>query len=294
MTCLNLGFEGQFRTLPNGGVELARIRQAVYETLRRVRPRPDEDISPVWAPVEIGRRRRWRAIPLSILLGVGAFLIFLTFVGLSMWLNRDGVAIAADLRQVNAGRPTIAIARQTHVAPPPVVTSTQLERIRGQLAAEIEANQLEVITRGDYIAIRVGNLQMFDFSSIELRPEFTPLATRIATVLNEEGGPILVQGHTDDVPVKPTSRFRSNDNLSLLRAEAVRNMLADGLIDDTGRMGVEGRGTAEPIAENATEEGRAQNRRVEILLQREGTVADTGLDAGHDVAPTDEQTEVAE
>src|SRR5699024_2882708 len=108
---------------------------------------------------------------------------------------RDGAAITADLRGVNAARADIAIARQVWVAPPPPATTSQIERIRKRLDTEIENLQLEVVPRGDYIAIRLGNLQMFDFSSITLRPEFTPLAVRIAEVLNEEGGPVLVQGH---------------------------------------------------------------------------------------------------
>ena len=275
LTCLNLGFEGQYRTLPNGAVELARIRAAIYETLRRVQPRPDEDISPVWAPVEIGKRRRWRSIPLPMLLGAAAILVFAVFAGLSMLLNRDGARVASGLRGLIHGAPTISLVRQTFV--PPVraaeITSTQLQRIREALKDEIDAGQMQVVAKGDYIAIRVGNLQLFDSGSIEVKPGFVPLAARITEVLNAEGGPVLVQGHTDNVPVRPSSRFRSNDNLSLLRAEAVRDVLA-ATIDDAGRITVEGRGEGDPVdpaADNDAEEARAQNRRVEVLLRREGS-----------------------
>ena len=54
LTCLSLGFEGQYRAMPNGTVESARIRNAIYETLRRVQPRPDDDISPRWSAVPLG------------------------------------------------------------------------------------------------------------------------------------------------------------------------------------------------------------------------------------------------
>jgi type VI secretion system protein ImpK len=59
LTCLSLGFEGQYRSAPNGAVELARIRAMIYESLRRVTNRPDEDISPRWQPVILGGRRRF-------------------------------------------------------------------------------------------------------------------------------------------------------------------------------------------------------------------------------------------
>ena len=72
LVCLSLGFEGQFRTAPNGSVQLARYRGAIYESLRRVKPRPDEDISVTWAPVEQGRRRRFGAIPIPAVAGIAA------------------------------------------------------------------------------------------------------------------------------------------------------------------------------------------------------------------------------
>ena len=64
--------------------------------------------------------------------------------------------------------------------------------------------------------------------------------------------------------------FKSNDELSLARAEGVRDVLVQTLTDPA-RISVEGKGEADPIADNATDEGRTQNRRVEILLAKEGT-----------------------
>ena len=56
----------------------------------------------------------------------------------------------------------------------------------------------------------------------------------------------------------------------MARAEGVRDVLLESLTDPT-RVTVEGKGEADPIADNATDEGRTQNRRVEILLAKEGT-----------------------
>ncbi len=66
-------------------------------------------------------------------------------------------------------------------------------------------------------------------------------------------------------------RFKNNHDLSLARAESVRKVLATGIADQT-RFVVEGKAEAEPIGDNATDEGRAQNRRVEIMIRREETL----------------------
>jgi type VI secretion system protein ImpK len=72
--------------------------------------------------------------------------------------------------------------------------------------------------------------------------------------------------------VKPrsSSGFKSNLDLSVARATAVEKMIA-AAIGDSSRLSVEGRGDDEPIADNATPEGRAQNRRVELMLPLEKT-----------------------
>ena len=269
LTCLSLGFEGQYRTLPNGAVDLARIRSAIYETLRRVNARPDEDISPIWAPVSQGKRRRFAAVSIPAVLGIAAIAVVGFYATLSTLINRDGAQAAEVLRTLHPGGVKIALERS---APGPafVADIAQLERVRSAFADEIAAGQITVDTRGDYISIGVGNELLFGSAAFAPKPEFAPLAGRIAQVLNEEGGPVLVQGFTDNVPMSGRGQFKTNADLSLARAEGVRRVLAES-IDDASRMTPEGKGEADPVAPNDTPEGRARNRRVEILLAREGT-----------------------
>ncbi|MEL6425751.1 MAG: OmpA family protein, partial [Pseudomonadota bacterium] len=146
----------------------------------------------------------------------------------------------------------------------------QVERIRQALAAEVAAGQVDIGPKGSFIFIRVGNALLFGSGSAELNPDFLPLADRIASVLNVELGPIAVIGFTDSIQPNGLGRFKTNQALSEARATAVRDVLADRLTDPD-RLGVEGRGPAEPIATNDTREGRALNRRVEVMLAREGT-----------------------
>lgn len=268
LVCMSLGFEGQFRTTPNGAVELARIRKAIYETLRRVNPRPDEDIAVVWEPVIQDKGRRFFAVPLPVVLGGAALAVVALFGGLTTLINRDGAVASDQLLTLHQNTPVISIQRspgEAYVAPIP-----QLDRIRTALDNEIKAGMVGVDPKGDFIALRVGNLNLFDLGKIEVKDGFAPVAARISQVLNEEGGPILVQGFTDNLPLSGRGQFKDNYQLSEARANAVREVLAQ-TIDDPARIRVEGKGEEEPVADNTTEEGRALNRRVEIMLAREGT-----------------------
>lgn len=287
LVCLSLGFEGQFRTAPNGAVQLARYRGAIYESLRRVKPRPDEDISPIWQPVEQGRRR-FMAIPVPAIMGIGAVAVLAIFATLSTLINRDGSAVAAEMRELHRGAPTIqldrAAAAEIFVAP----ETTQLQRIRDAFAAEIASGQVQVEQKGDYIAIRVGNLQLFDTGKVEVKPGFADLAARISEVLNAETGPILIEGHTDNVPMSGRGQYKDNYQLSQARADSVKGVL-DPLLTDAARVESAGRGEDDPVGDNATDDGRSQNRRVEILLARDGTYDQPQATAAQ--APAETQTD---
>jgi type VI secretion system protein ImpK len=97
------------------------------------------------------------------------------------------------------------------------------------------------------------------------------VAVSIAAALNAERGPIRIVGHTDNVKPKKTSAFKSNFDLSVARAQSVEKMIAAHFSDPT-RTKVEGKGEDEPIADNATPEGRAKNRRVDVMIPREETL----------------------
>ncbi len=270
LACLSLGFEGEYRTRPGGADALARVRRSIYETLRRVRPRPPEDISPVWAPVVLQGRRLFAAIPVWAIAGLALAALVAFFATLSTLLNRQGWAVADTLYGLHADTPVTlerGPAAQPFVAPAEVA---QLDRIRTALAPEIEAGQVDVGTKGDFIFVRVGNLLLFDSGSSDVREDFAPLADRIAEVLDAEGGPVRVLGYTDSVPPSGRGRYKTNLDLSVARAEGVADLLRARL-SDPSRIAVEGRGEADPIGDNATPEGRAQNRRVEVLIAREGT-----------------------
>lgn len=279
LVCLSLGFEGQYRTAPNGAVELARIRGMIYESLRRVQNRPDEDISPHWQPVVVGGRRRFGGTPLWVVGSLLSMLLMGVYFGLSMLISGEGSAVSQRLLSIHpAGNVSLVRAVPVKVfeaPPPPEETTGQLERLREALASDIESGLVQVDVKGDFIFVRVNNAALFASGKAETKPEFNELGARITAALNKEPGPILVWGYTDNVPMSGRGRFKNNHDLSLARAEAVQKVLSEGL-DDPARIAVEGKAEADPIGDNATDEGRAQNRRVEIMIKRQEAL---GLDA---------------
>ncbi|MEL6587664.1 MAG: type IVB secretion system protein IcmH/DotU, partial [Pseudomonadota bacterium] len=75
LTCLHLGFEGEYRTRPNGASELSRIRSAIHSALRLQKPRPDEDMSVAWAPVILRGKRRFGGLPVWAYGGLAAVIV---------------------------------------------------------------------------------------------------------------------------------------------------------------------------------------------------------------------------
>ena len=79
------------------------------------------------------------------------------------------------------------------------------------------------------------------------------------------------QSPTDNVKPRKSSAFKSNFDLSVARAKAVETIIAPQF-KDASRITVDGKGEDEPIADNATPEGRARNRRVDVMIPREETL----------------------
>ncbi|MEK9986006.1 MAG: OmpA family protein, partial [Opitutae bacterium] len=77
---------------------------------------------------------------------------------------------------------------------------------------------------------------------------------------------IRVEGHTDNVPVGFSERFRSNWDLSSARSASVANYLIDNTNLEPGRLSVSGFADSKPVASNDTAEGRARNRRIEVIV----------------------------
>jgi chemotaxis protein MotB len=107
---------------------------------------------------------------------------------------------------------------------------------------------------------------LFDSGRADLQPQGLQLLNVIGQVLRSIDNPVGVNGYTDNVPIGPGGQFPSNQYLSSWRADAVVEYFASiGL--NRSRLHSEGFGDQNFVASNATAEGRAQNRRVEIIVE---------------------------
>jgi type VI secretion system protein ImpK len=107
--------------------------------------------------------------------------------------------------------------------------------------------------------------ELFASGSASIDARYIPVVQRVAQALNNVPGPVIVTGHTDDVPIR-TARFPSNWELSRERALSVAKLMA-GDIADKERLRTEGLADSEPLAPNDSAANRAKNRRVTVILK---------------------------
>ncbi|MEE8059872.1 MAG: flagellar motor protein MotB [Pseudomonadales bacterium] len=135
------------------------------------------------------------------------------------------------------------------------------------LNVQIVKGEVEIETRGRQIIVRIKEKGSFASGSANLSSEYGPLLQEVRDVLATKEGTISIQGHTDDRPIK-TSRFRSNWELSTSRAVSVAHALFEGGVLNPNRVQVSGFAETRPLASNESSEGRAKNRRVELVIQQ--------------------------
>ncbi len=140
------------------------------------------------------------------------------------------------------------------------------QKIEEQASAYGIQDQIEVDFNGQYVRITLSGALLFDSAEASLRSEAVPLVERIAKIINNyPDNMIEVEGHADNVPIS-SSKYESNDVLSMYRALNVANQIREVSDVSSSHIYSSGRGDYEPIADNSTAEGRARNRRVEIKI----------------------------
>jgi chemotaxis protein MotB len=147
---------------------------------------------------------------------------------------------------------------------------------RGKLVADlqakfkkmIDAGHLKVTTRHGRAVLQLHNDVLFATGEAEVKPDGKPAISEVAATLRQVGSRrFQVAGHTDNTPITTDKKkeFPTNWELSSARAIAVvKLLLAQGV--DPGMLSAAGYGAYDPIASNATPEGQAKNRRIEITL----------------------------
>jgi chemotaxis protein MotB len=137
-------------------------------------------------------------------------------------------------------------------------------RLENSVAKLIEADLVRIRREGTWVELEMKNHMLFDSASSVINTDAVPSIRQIAGVLRDIPNRIHVEGFTDNIPIN-TPLYPSNWELSAARAASVVHLLMDeGLAPE--RMAAVGYGEHRPIADNATEQGRIQNRRVVLVI----------------------------
>ena len=135
----------------------------------------------------------------------------------------------------------------------------------GKLKALVDAGTIQVEFRKGRLVVKLASSILFDSGKTELKPEGqTALGSLAAALKSLNDREFLVAGHTDNVPIK-TAKFKNNWDLSTARAvEVVQYLITQGMT--SSNIGAAGYGENDPVADNKDEAGKAQNRRIEVIL----------------------------
>lgn len=251
---LSLGFEGRYRVLDNGRAQLDSIRERLALKLRELAGPAEKALSPQWQGAAPAAARLTDGIPLWAVGAVLAGLLLALFLVLRLTLAAQTDATFSALQAIDVPAPP---------APPPAPAAPPPPRLAQLLKTDIDARLLEVRDLADRSIVTLRGDGLFAAGSADVSEASRALFGRIAAALNQVPGQVVVSGHTDNVPIR-SLRFPSNWHLSKDRAASVKALLQATV--PAARLSAEGRADTEPVADNGSAEGRARNRRVEIVL----------------------------
>lgn len=274
--CLSLGFRGKFRR--NGGqgeAEIARLRGQIARLLRD-RDAAEAPLAPHWQGVVAEDEVKRFIVPLWSIALITLALITAVYVGFGVKLSNKGeqlftlASVLPPPERAEIFRPVIETVDKPQLSADPLVF--ELLPLFGEAAPE---DRVQALTGREDVSIAVVVVQakepeVFRSAKADLNKEYVELINTMAAVIVENIefiGSVRVVGHTDSIQVRTSNPFRSNQGLSEGRAKTIAEMLIAAGVP-AGLVSSEGKAATDPIADNGTRDGRARNRRVEIVLQK--------------------------
>ena len=144
------------------------------------------------------------------------------------------------------------------------------EELAEKISESISENHLEDVISveftSQYVQLTLKGALLFNSGKAEVREDALPVLDKVGVILERYANSIIeIEGHTDNVPISG-GKYADNSELSCARALSVFNYFLDTTNLEPSMIKYAGRGEYVPVADNATEEGRARNRRVEIRI----------------------------
>lgn len=148
-------------------------------------------------------------------------------------------------------------------------SNTPLKDIQAELekalAPEIQRRVVEVKARREGLVISLREIGFYESGSATLRASSRDALNRLAAILEKRSESLRIEGHTDNIPIH-NARFASNWELSTSRASELIRVFVERYRMDPARLSAAGYAEFHPVAANDTAEGRARNRRVDIVV----------------------------
>jgi chemotaxis protein MotB len=143
--------------------------------------------------------------------------------------------------------------------------SASLKTLSVQLEKEIREGKVEVSLQPRGLVVSLKQTAFFPSGTDAMAPDSMETVGKLAGALKDLSNPVRIEGHTDPVPIH-SIRFRSNWELSAARAITMMEALAGRFEIPRTRMAIVGYADTMPVASNDTPEGRARNRRVDLVI----------------------------
>lgn len=146
-----------------------------------------------------------------------------------------------------------------------------MEQIKEDIEKEIKGNgysdKVSITLNDEGLGISIQDVVLFNSGKADVLPGVHDMLLHVSDIVKNLDNDIKVVGHTDDIPIN-TPQFRSNWDLSAIRAINVMNFFIDNGGLKPERFSIQGFGQYSPKYDNSTLEGKAKNRRVEIVVVR--------------------------
>jgi chemotaxis protein MotB len=150
------------------------------------------------------------------------------------------------------------------------VTPTSLNEVERRLLAEGTKNQstsgMTIEVQADALVIHLDAKSLFDSGRADFREQAVPVLDAVGAVLSRIGNSVRIEGHTDSDPMAPNLQYPDNWMLSGARAAGVLRYLHEFYQVPFQQVSIAGYADTHPVTSNATPEGKARNRRVDIVI----------------------------
>ena len=152
-----------------------------------------------------------------------------------------------------------------------VIEQDKMLRVKNMLEEDIKndgySDKVKVDLNGEGLDIRIQDTVIFNSGDADILEQFNPVLIKISNMIKDLDNEIKISGHTDNVPIN-NQKFHSNWDLSYGRASNVMNFMIDKCHLSPDKFSIQAYGQFRAKYDNETEDGRAKNRSVDILIVR--------------------------